>query len=87
VLPARCRMPGPVVFRLCLAKDNAVCLLQDGCLALRSFLRPVDPNVPPMRLAIRVAIEIMDVDPHRRCLYLLCQFGLRLAEKAFGPSI
>ena len=75
------------MFRLRLAEDDSVGFLQHGCLALRSFLRPVDLYIPPMRLAIGVAIEVVDMDPHRECPYLFCQFGLRLAEKAFGPSI
>ena len=64
VLPARCWVPGAIMFGPGLAEDDAVCLFQDRCFAFRPFLRPIDRDVPPVRLAGGVAIQIVDMDPH-----------------------
>ena len=87
VLPARGRVPGAVVFRLGLAEYDPVALLADGGFAFRPLLRPIDLDVTPVRFAVGVAIEVVDMEPHRLRPYLFCQFGLRFSAKAFGPSM
>ena len=87
VLPARRRVPRAVVFGLGLAEDDPVALLAGGGFAFRPLLRPIDLDVPPVRFAVGVAIQVVDMEPHRLRPYLFCQFGLRFSAKAFGPSM
>src|SRR5258708_15026278 len=62
VLPARRRMPVEVVVRLGLAEDDAGGAQTLRQLAAAPLLDPLDLDVPEMRLAVGVGIEI--VDPH-----------------------
>ena len=87
VLSARGRMPGAVMLRLGLTENDAMGFLKDGGFPFRPLLRPIDGNVSPMRLAVGVAIEIVNMNPHQPPPYLFCQFGLRFSAKAFGPSM
>ena len=72
VLPARSGMPVEVVVRLDLAEDDAGSRQTFRELALARLLDPFDLDVPEMRLAIGIGIEV--VNPHRR-LSLAIDFG------------
>src|SRR6185312_4458316 len=82
VLAARGRMPGAVMLRLGLAKDDAGCGQAGGGLAFRSFLRPVDLYVAPVGFTVRVTVEVVYSDAHGR--YVLCFFRIarRMAHYA-----
>jgi hypothetical protein len=87
VLSARGRMLRAVMRRLGPTENDAMGFFKDGGFPFRPFLRPIDGNVSPVRLAVGVAIEIVNMNPHQPSPYMFCQFGLRFSAKAFGPSM
>jgi len=60
VLPARRRMPIEVVVAARLAKDDAGCRQAPRQLACAILFDPLDFNVPEMRLALVVDVDVVD---------------------------
>src|SRR5712671_6619228 len=64
VLPPRCRVPVEVVSRRDFAENDAGRRQALRKLSPAGFLGPFDLDVPEMRLAARIGVEV--VYPHRR---------------------
>src|SRR5947209_18924855 len=58
VLPSRRRMPRPVMLRLGLAEDDAVCRKPRRGLSLTPFLPAGDLDIPPRRVALPCSYEM-----------------------------
>src|SRR5215469_7949234 len=74
VLPPRRRMPGQIIIARGLTEDDAVRRQTRGELAEIPFLHPLHLDIAPVRLALRITINV--VYPH---LALLPVLPVRLA--------